>query len=520
MKLSATCILLFSVVKAVQASTVDDESNSHLHPKQTTSDRTHLRSLVSNAGPKTFTDGVCIQFCADYFTKCDTYNIFLNPGFEDSEPPSVSGERNDWWIRDGRRERRDRNLQDNDVEVDLGRPYGNHRIHDGAAGGPLQREVALLKCHKSCMQMPRGINPQTYHKYADHPEAVGKLQSTNDNFIQDSNQGGDTIWCRQAHLNRTKSMADAAFHCPHAGNPSAHICHDSYVSIGADTVSPYEHLRDGESTRHHSFFCDIAKDETVADCDNQMITDDNFEDALAMLPDTIEIIFMNGNDGITKLGANVVADNLQNPEILQALYFNDCAIDTVHEDALRGLPALKIFNADENWVSEIPETLFDENTELLQFSMFANPIIAVPEFLFRNTKKIQAIVLYESLISEFAPRTFEGLTKLEILSVVATFKLHDGSFPDGLFRDLVSLEYFDFFGSKFTTVKKSWFEGGWGANIRRLTLWLNDITTIEEGAFDTLESLDLVYFHGNPLDENALEELRKLDVSTLTVGHP
>ena len=74
----------------------------------------------------------------------------------------------------------------------------------------------------------------------------------------------------------------------------------------------------------------------------------------------------------------------------------------------------------------------------------------------------------------------------------------DDSFPIGVFKDLVSLKFFDFFGNKINMFKKSWFYGGWGQNILRLAFWNNDITTIEADAFESLTSLEKAYLHSNP----------------------
>ena len=246
----------------------------------------------------------------------------------------------------------------------------------------------------------------------------------------------------------------------------AGVCRDALVN----GYTPYELLRDGLRDRHHFGYCDLSRDDTIADCTNNFdITDETLVSALKMMPATVEIIFLNGLPGITKLGANIFSDNLKKPGLLQAIYANDCGIETIDADALGGLGELKIFNADNNpSVQNIPEDLFKDTPKLLQFSMFFAGVQAIPAGLFQNTPDIERIVLHGiPTLTEFAPGTFDGLTKLQILRFVLC-GFHDNSFPEGLFKDLVSLQFFDFFGNPgFTTFKKSWFDGGWGKNILR-----------------------------------------------------
>ncbi len=152
--------------------------------------------------------------------------------------------------------------------------------------------------------------------------------------------------------------------------------------------------------------------------------------------------------------------------------------------------------------------------------MFQNPIEVLPEDLFYDvdydyakTPNLERLVLYATEIFEFAPKTFKGLTKLEMLSFVdqqGDTKFSEDSFPVGVFDDLHSLQFFDFFLNDFTIIRKGLF-GPWSKNLLRIAFWLNSITTIEEGAFDYLESLEQAYFHGNDLNDDAKEELYALN---------
>ncbi len=142
------------------------------------------------------------------------------------------------------------------------------------------------------MLWPRGPDPALYGIFGVAADAPQEEKDA----VNNSNLGGDTLWCRKHHLYLAEQAGDqvnAAFHCPHSGNPSAGICRDSNVN----EFTPYELLRDGQPTRHHFGYCDLAGDDTIAECTNVAITDDNIEAALGLLPSTVEVIFLNGNLG-------------------------------------------------------------------------------------------------------------------------------------------------------------------------------------------------------------------------------
>ena len=80
----------------------------------------------------------------------------------------------------------------------------------------------------------------------------------------------------------------------------------------------------------------------MAECTAIGITDEILGDVLNSLPDTVEIIFMNGNIGITAIPDGAF-DGYGFTENLQAIYLNDCAITSIGGDALKGLRSLKIF---------------------------------------------------------------------------------------------------------------------------------------------------------------------------------
>ena len=204
---------------------------------------------------------MCAEYCDDYFRTCPTSNEFINANGANA----VGG----------------RNLRSlvTTGEGDVGR---NKNLGLFSMG--------LEECRKTCMLWPRGPDPALYGIFGVAPDAPQEEKDA----VNNSNLGGDTLWCRKHHLylaEKAGDQANAAFHCPHSGNPSAGICRDSNVN----GFTPYELLRDGQPTRYHFGYCDIAGDDTIAECTNSDITDANLAFALGLLPDTVEVIFLNGN---------------------------------------------------------------------------------------------------------------------------------------------------------------------------------------------------------------------------------
>ena len=96
--------------------------------------------------------------------------------------------------------------------------------------------------------------------------------------------GGDIFACRQKHLSLiSDDRNEAAFHCPHATNPSTAICRDSFVN----GYTPYELQRQGQQTRHRVGYCDLSAQNTIADCVDQNLDDASFVQALKFLPATV-----------------------------------------------------------------------------------------------------------------------------------------------------------------------------------------------------------------------------------------
>jgi len=466
---------------------VSKSSKSQLRGKKKnkmigTSDHWASSGKASKRDAFEYSDPLCEKFCDDFFLKCQSANTFFNP------------------VHHGGRRR----LVET-AETPLPRADNLWKLED-----------AIGDCRSACMLWPRPKEPDTYSFVDQKSEDPLPRDQTPGGF------GGDTFWCRDRHLGLVEDPNNAAFHCYHASAPGGAICRDSLVN----GRTPYELLRDGQPTRRRHGHCDVALDDTVAECTDSGVTVDNLGDALQMLPRTTEVIFLSGNN-IEHLQENVFMHNLRNPSIVQAIYVNDSKLKTIHQNALNGMPDLKIFDASGNSVSVLPEDLLQGKRELLQFSMWSNKFTgAVPQGLFRDTKKLERMMLYGNDWDVFPDGTFDGLTNLEIMSWADT-KLVDNSFSDDVFDDLHSLQWFDIIqmadrGRGLKTAKARWFQGGMGKNLLRLAMWGNpDLDKIEDGVFDNLDSIEMVYFHDTKLtridDLSQLEN--KLYLEIITVGN-
>ena len=329
--------------------------------------------------------------------------------------------------------------------------------------------------------------------------------------VFNSNLGGDTLACRKRHLSLANDPNSAAFHCPHATNDSTQICADSLVTVDEHgPFTPYELLRTGKISRRRVGFCDLALNDTIADCTDMGLTDTTFVLALSYLPTTVEIIFMSGNTKITKL----TADIFSTPGLtsLQAIYLNDCGITSIDANALQGLASLKIFNVNMNPIPSLPESLFQPTPDLLQFEYFttgqgaSTALSSLPAGLFQYTQSIERIVIYgHKRLTSLPPGLLANLSHLLIFSMVDCGLTSTG-IPANLFVNCTSLEYWDFFGNSMEVFDNRWFSGtgvAWYTNVKRVAMWGQCLTatagqmTINTNAFVGMTSLEDAYFHAN-----------------------
>lgn len=345
---------------------------------------------------------------------------------------------------------------------------------------------AYGECLTTCMKWPRPMDPMKYTKLDPPLEKFG------------SRLAGDTFWCRDTHLHiATSSINQAAFHCSHSNNPSLGICRDALI----DGFTPYEWLREGADTQHRIPFCDLASNDKVADCTMGGVTETNIASVLAMLPGTVEMLFLNGNK-ISTL-ANGVFKNLRNPSNLKALYVNTCGITSMEQNALEGLENLVIFSAYENKVLSLHPDFLIHTKKLVDFAMAINPELfggaggnKFPTGFLQHTPELEMLNMYQcASLTQFDAGTFDKNPKLRVMSFVNNQGIT--SFPNGLFDNLTGLEHFHFFGNQITSFPDNFF-GPWAKKIISLAMWNCPIDTFSTVGLENLESIEQAIFHTEP----------------------
>lgn len=477
--------------KKVKEGTIFDTVVPGVEATDTDTDEPAAAELLYTPNDK-YVDEICVNYCDEYFNKyCVSANYFLN-GYKR------------------------RNL----ISTEEENPVRGSDLTKG-----------LQKCQETCMKWPRPVDPFTYSNIADDADYMDFGQGFN------SNLGGDTFWCRERHMTMVGVFEDygdfqggfqsaAAFHCSFTAESGSGICADAKI----DGVTPYEALRDGQGSRRHFGYCDIAGDGKIADCTNMNTIDDaNLDVVLSMMPDTIEILFLSGIEGITTFGEDIF-QNLPGYEYLKAIYANQCNIDVIHENALRGLKNLEIFNIDENndlgTSNGIPGEIFKDTPKLKQFSMFDHGMTGAVPAVFHNTPDIEVITMYcladRNKFTEFPTDVFKGLKKLEMISFVFC-DFFDGGIPGDTFDDLESLKYFDFFENpRMTDLPNRWFNckncGGskMGKNLIRLLMWGTGLSDgdIGDKVFEKLENLEAAWFYNTGVttfDYELLKNNKKLN---------
>jgi len=321
--------------------------------------------------------------------------------------------------------------------------------------------------------------------------------------------GSDTINCRAAHLSfaiefggggdpiEARKSPDAAFHCGHASPGGEGICTD-YSARGADD-NPLRLMQRGGNYKFGA--CRITSDKKVANCMRSDLDDESAADALKVLPHTVEHIFLHVN-GLTRVPENLAA-NFPN---LKSLYLDGNNIDSVDASDFYGLRNLEILSLNVNPITDLPEDLLTGVRNLRTFSLFvpsgsATTISTIPSNFFQYTKNIVNIIMYgHKGLTKFESGVFDGLKKVRIISFVDCSFTFDG-FPKGVFDDLVSLEYFDFFLNDFRGKIPRGLFGPWAKNVFRVVFWGNgNLHGVQNGAFDNLYNVKKIFLHGTGID--------------------
>jgi len=319
--------------------------------------------------------------------------------------------------------------------------------------------------------------------------------------------GSDTLACRATHLSfaiefggggdpvAASRSPDAAFHCGHASAGGEGICTDYPGNDVDGAPNPFQIMQAGGRLSYGS--CFVTRDRTVADCMRSNLNDATVNDALAVLPSTVEHVFLHVNN-LNRVPANL---GTLFPS-LKSIYLDGNNITSVSASDFSNMAGLEILSLNVNPITVLPGNLLSGVPNLKTFSLFlpsgyGSSLSTIPSNFFQNTRGIVNIIMYgHKGLTSFERGVFDYLADCEIISFVDCSFTFQG-FPDGVFDDLVSLKYFDFFINDFSGRIPSDLFGVWARNVFRIVLWGNgNLNGIGAGAFDNLVNAKKLFLHG------------------------
>jgi len=327
---------------------------------------------------------------------------------------------------------------------------------------------------------------------------------------------GDSLNCRYNHLQFASGIPSFPYglaasesesapqHCQHITPDAGWVCTD--YRRDSDNKTPPQLYKEAMFTKHRVGDCWLAADDKIADCHRKALNDGTIDQQLLWVPDDIEYIFLHAN-ALTKV------PDLSRFTDLKGIYLENNALTVLESDDFASNSKLEILNLSNNFITEIPDDLLASVTDLKSFFFNFNYVTAIPATLFGTTTDIELISLVDNKLTEFEAGTFAGLGSLKLLAFGQQGKAADrgkifsaDGIPDGLFDDLVSLEYFSTFINAVGVLKESWF-GDWSANLEVIAIFLYQTgpvppLVIEDGVFDKLPSLiDIAaYSSGNVIE--------------------
>jgi len=340
-------------------------------------------------------------------------------------------------------------------------------------------------CHKTCMG---------WVYWRQEPAVTGATRFFNGYSV------GDSLNCRYNHLQfasgipsnpyglKASESESGAEHCAHITQDGGWVCTDYR---NEDNKTPGQ-LYMNSILRHKMGDCFLAADDKIADCHRTGMTDANVDQNLLWLPDDIEYIFLNANS-FTKI------PDLSRFKSLKGIYLENNAIETLESDDFASNTELEIINLSNNFITEYPADFFSNLTKLKAFYALFNYVEKIPDKLFSKNNEIEMIAVVGNKLEGFEAGTFDGLSKLKLLAFGGQGKASfDGriftedGIPDGLFDDLVSLEYMSWFIHSIGRIKSTWF-GDWSAKVENIVGFIykgnNPPVVVEEGVFEKLPNL-------------------------------
>lgn len=172
-----------------------------------------------------------------------------------------------------------------------------------------------------------------------------------------------------------------------------------------------------------------------------------------------------------------------------------------------------------NKITEIPEGLFDNMTNLTTVYLGNNYISKLPENLFKNNKKIENIELSNNKLTEIKKDDFSNLPQLQIIQMEDNNieKIEEGAFdgdvnlqsiyapnneleglPKKLFKDMKSLTFVDFSNNYFSELPECFSDA---TKLKKIHVRNNGMTDITKVDFSNMLDLEEINFYKNYIKE-------------------
>ena len=172
-----------------------------------------------------------------------------------------------------------------------------------------------------------------------------------------------------------------------------------------------------------------------------------------------------------------------------------------------------------NKITEIPEGLFDNMTNLTTVYLGNNYISKLPENLFKNNKKVENIELSNNKLTEIKKDDFSNLPQLQIIQMEDNNieKIEEGAFdgdvnlqsiyapnneleglPKKLFKDMKSLTFVDFSNNYFSEFPECFSDA---TKLKKIHVRNNEMTDITKVDFSNMLDLEEINFYKNYIKE-------------------
>lgn len=172
-----------------------------------------------------------------------------------------------------------------------------------------------------------------------------------------------------------------------------------------------------------------------------------------------------------------------------------------------------------NKITEIPEGLFDNMTNLTTVYLGNNYISKLPENLFKNNKKVENIELSNNKLTEIKKDDFSNLPQLQIIQMEDNIieKIEEGAFdgdvnlqsiyapdneleglPKKLFKDMKSLTFVDFSNNYFSELPECFSDA---TKLKKIHVRNNEMTDITKVDFSNMLDLEEINFYKNYIKE-------------------